>query len=123
MARQCRVIERDLRVEADQSLGSRPVGGRLRDDREWIDLYEIRVVRTYRPDEAAGDRDGRLEVAAEAHREPELAGLEVEEAKRGVGVDGHDRVGALGGNLLDLDAPLGRAHQEDPPSGPVEDRR
>ena len=34
-----------------------------------------------------------------------------------------DRVGVRLGDLLDLDAALGRAHQQDPPLGPVEDGR
>ena len=100
-----------------------PVGAGLADDRQRVDLDEVGVVGEHRPDEALGDRDRRLEVPAEAHREGELARLVVEQPEERVGVAADDRLGVVDGDLLDLDAALGRAHQQDPPLGPVEDRR
>ena len=38
-----------------------------------------------------------------------------------VGVDAHDGVGVGAGDLFDLDATGGRAHEQDPPSGSIED--
>ena len=67
--------------------------------------------------------DRGLQVAAEAHREGELAGLVVEQPEERVGVAADDRLGVVDGDLLDLDAALGRAHQQDPPAGPVEHGR
>ena len=66
------VVERDLGVQADQALDGRARRVGLADDRQRIDLDEVGVVGEHRPDEALGDRDRRLEVAAEAHREREL---------------------------------------------------
>ena len=100
-----------------------PVGVGLADDRQRVDLDEVGVVGEHRPDEALGDRDGGLEVAAEAHREGELARLVVEQAEHRVGVVADDRLGVVDGDLLDLDAALRRAHQQDPPRRPVEDGR
>ena len=82
VARQRGVVERDLRVEADEPLDRRAVGARLADDRERVDLDEVGVVGVHRPDETLGDPDGSLEVRAEAHRERELARLAVEQAER-----------------------------------------
>ena len=53
-----RVVEGDLRVEAGEPLDRRAVGAALADDRERVDLDEVRVVGEHRPDEALGDRDG-----------------------------------------------------------------
>ena len=99
-----------------------PSGPRLADDRQRVDLDEVGVVGAHRRDEPLGDRDGRLEMPAEAQREGELARLEVEQAEDRVGVEPDDRLGVLVGDRLDLDAALGRAHQQDPSVGPVEDR-
>ena len=63
-------------------------------------------------------RDRGLQVAAEAHREGELARLEVEQPEQRVGVAADDRLGVVDRDLLDLDAALGRAHQQDPPRRP-----
>ena len=101
----------------------RPSAPRLADDRQRVDLDQVGVVGEHRPDEALGDRHGRLEVPAEAHRERQLARLEVEQPEQRVGVDADDRVRVVDGDLLDLDAALGRAHQQDPPLGPIEDGR
>ena len=68
-------------------------------------------------------RDRGLEVTAETHLEGELARLVVEQAEHRVGVVADDRLGLVDGDLLDLDAALGRAHQQDPPGGPVEHGR
>ena len=87
MAGQRRVVERDLGVEADEPLDRGAVGAGLADDRQRVDLDEVGVVGEHRPDEALGDRHGRLEVAAEAHREGQLAGLVVEQPEERVGVD------------------------------------
>ena len=114
MAGEGRVVERDLRVEADQPLDRRAVGAGLADDRQRVDLDEVGVVREHRPNETLGDRDGRLQMAAETHRERELAGLEVEQPQHRVGVVPDDRLGVSTGDLLDLDAAFGRAHQQDP---------
>ena len=108
--------------QTSRSIGA-PVRAGLADDRQRVDLDEVGVVGEHRPDEALGDRDRGLEVAAEAHREGELARLEVEQPEQRVGVEADDRLGVVGRDLLDLDAALGRAHQQDPPRGPVEDRR
>ncbi len=53
---QRRVVERDLRVEADQALGrtSRRRAA-SRDDRQRVDLDEIRVVRHHRGEQALRD--------------------------------------------------------------------
>ena len=51
-----RVVEGDLRVEADEALGDGPVGARLADDRQRVDLDEVGVVRQHRRDQALGDR-------------------------------------------------------------------
>ena len=124
MAGQRRVVEGDLGVEADEPLHRRAVGARLADDGQRVDLDEVRVVGEHRPDEALGDPDGGLEVAAQAHREREVAGLEVEQAQDRVRVAADDRLGMVStATCLDLDAALGRAHQQDPAGGAVEDRR
>ena len=123
MAGERGVVERHLGVEADEPLDGAPVGVGLADDRQRVDLDEVGVVGEHRPDEALGDRDGRLEVAAETHREGELASLVVEQPEHRVGVAADDRLGLVDGDLLDLDAALGRAHQQDPPRGPVEHGR
>ena len=62
-------------------------------------------------------------MAAETHRERELAGLEVEEAEHRVRVVADDRLGMVHGDLLDLDAALGGAHQQDPARRAVQDGR
>ena len=62
-------------------------------------------------------------MAAEPHRERELAGLPVLEPEERIGVDGPDRDRVRGRDLLDLDAALGRAHQQDPPGPPVQHGR
>ena len=67
--------------------------------------------------------DRRLQVAAEAHANAKLARLEVEQPEHRVGVVADDRVGVVDRDLLDLDAALGRAHQQDPPRRAVEDGR
>ena len=100
-----------------------PSASGLADDRQRVDLDQVGVVGEHRPDEALGDRDRGLEVPAEAHREGELAGLEVEQPEERVGVVADDRLGVVDRDLLDLDAALGRAHQQDPPRGAVEDGR
>ena len=115
MAPQCRVVERDLRVEADEPFDRRAAGVGLAHDRQRVDLDEVRVVRPHRGDEALGDRDRRLEVAAEAHREGELAGLVVEEAEERIRVAPDDRLGMVRRHLLDLDAALRRSHEQDSP--------
>ena len=120
MAGQGRVVQGDLGVEALEAEALGPVRGLRPDDRERIDLDEVRVVREHRPDEALGDRDGRLEVGAEAERERHLAGLPVEQPEVGMGVDPDDRLGPFRGDLLDLHAALGRAHEQDPPGAAVE---
>ena len=117
------VVERDLRVEADEPLDRRPVGAGLADDRERVDLDEVGVVGQHRPDEALAIATAALRCAAEPERERELAGLRSRAGRA------RDRRGAgrsprgVVGDLLDLDAALGRAHQQDPPLGPVEDGR
>ena len=73
-------------------------------------------------DEALRDRDRRLEMAAQAHREGELARLEVEESQVRVGVAPDDGLRVRLGHGLDLDAALGRAHEQDAPLRAVEDR-
>ena len=123
MAGERGVVEGDLGVEADEPLDRRAVRTRLADDRQRVDLDEVGVVGEHRPDEALGDRDGRLELAAEPHREGELAGLVVEQPEHRVGVAPDDRLRVVRGDLLDLDAALGRAHQQDPAGGPVEHGR
>ena len=117
------VVEGDLGVEADEPLDRGAVGPGLADDRQRVDLDQVGVVGEHRPDEPLGDGDRGLQVPAEAHREGELAGLEVEQAEQRVGVVADDRLGVVDRDLLDLDAALGRAHQQDPPGRPVEDRR
>jgi hypothetical protein len=119
MAGQRAVVERHLRVQADEPLGSIP----LPDDRQRVDLDEVGVGREHRPNQALCDPDAGLEVVAQPKREDEPPGLPVEQAELRVGVDGHDRVRALRRDLLDLDAALRRAHDQDPASRPVEDRR
>ena len=117
------VVERHLGIQADQALDGRARRVGLANDRQRIDLDEVRVVGEHRPDEALGDRDGGLELPAQTHRERELARLVVEQAQHRVGVVTNDRLGLVDGHLLDLDAALGRAHQQDPPRGPVEHGR
>ena len=114
------VVEGDLGVEADEALlaGARP----LAHDREGIDLHEIRVVGEHRPDEALGDPDGRLQVGVEPEPECELARLPVTQPEQRVRVDADDGVRVRRRHLLDLDPALGRAHQQDPPRRPIEDR-
>src|SRR6185503_20658079 len=68
-------------------------------------------------------RNGRLEMTIQAHREGELTGLEVEQAKGRVGVQPDDGVRVRGGHLLDLDPTLCGAHEQDPALRPIEDRR
>ena len=87
-----------------------------------VDLDEVGVVGPHRRDEALGDADGVLEVRVQAHREGEVARLEVEQAQVRVGVAADDRLGVRLGDRLDLDAALGRAHEQDAALGPVEDR-
>ena len=60
---------------------------------------------------------------AEAHRERQLARLVIEEAERRMGVEPDDRLRPLLGDLLDLDAALRRADEEDPAGRPIQDRR
>ena len=95
----------------------------LADDRERVDLDEVGVVGEHRPDEPGRDRDGVLEVGRRARGGTPSGGPGTAGARDRIGVDRDDRVRPLGGDLLDLDAALGRAHQEDLPAGPVEDRR
>ena len=99
-----------------------PSAAGLADDRQRVDLDEVGVVGLHRRHEALGDRDGGLEVPAQAHREGQLARLEVLQPEERVGVAADDRVRVRLGDLLDLDAALGRAHQQDPAFRPVEDR-
>ena len=121
MAGERRVVERHLRVEAHEPLDRRAAGHALDDDRERVDLDEVGVVGAHRLDQPLGDRDGRLEMATQAHRERELAGLVVEQPEERVRAAPDDGLGMLGGDNLDLDAALGRAHQQDPALRPVED--
>ena len=100
-----------------------PAASPAPDDGQRVDLDQVRVVREHRPDQALGDRDGRLEVPAEAHRERELARLVVEQPEERVGVTPDDRLGVVDGDLLDLDATLRRAHQQDRARGAIEDGR
>ena len=122
VAGECRVVERDLGVEADQALDACAVGAGLADDRQRVDLDQVRVVGEHRPDEALGDGDCGFQVTAETHREGELACLVVEQAEERVGVVADDRLRVVDRDLLDLDAALGRAHQQDAPLGAIEDR-
>ena len=122
MAGQRGVVEGDLGIEALEAERLGAVGPHRSDDRQRVDLDEVGVVGDHRPDEALGDGDRRLEVAAQAEREGHPAGLPVEQAEVRMGVDPDDRVRPLGGDLLDLDAALGRAHEQDPPGPAIEHR-
>ncbi len=122
MAGEGGIVEGDLGVEALEPLGDGAVGRRVAHDRERIDLDEVGVIREHRPDEARRDRDGILHVGAEPEPERHLARLPRLEADQRVGVDRDDRVRALGRDLLDLDAALRRAHEQDLPGRPIEDR-
>ena len=96
----------------------------LADDRERVDLDEIRVVGEHRPDEALGDRDGGLQVRRRGpSRTPARAPGSRSRPSIGSAWSADDRLGSLVGDLLDLDAALGRAHQQDPPRRPVEHGR
>ena len=118
-----RVVERDLGVEADQALHLGPVGVVLLDHGERVDLHEVRVVGEHRPQQALRDRRAGLPLAAEADLERELAGRVVGHPEQGIGVLVDDRVGVLDGDLLDLDAALGRADEHQPLGRPVEHDR
>ena len=88
-----------------------------------IDLDEIGVVGQHRGHQALRDLDEVAQVwPAEADGEGQLAGLPVEEAEVGMGLEPMDRSGIDLGDLLDLDAAFGRGHDDDPPADPVEDR-
>ena len=81
------------------------VGADLADDRERVDLDEVGVVGPHRRDEALGDRDGRLEVPAEAHRERQLARLEVEQPEERVRVAPDDGFGMRPRRRLSISTP------------------
>ena len=55
------------------------------------------------------------------HREGELAGLEVKHAETRIGVAADDGIRVRRSDMLDLDPTLGRAHEQDPALGPIED--
>ena len=59
-----RVVEGDLGVEAHQPLDRRAVRVVLPDDRERVDLHEVRVVGEHRPQQALRDRGAGLPVRA-----------------------------------------------------------
>ena len=83
-----RVVEGDLRVEADERSTVGAVRPGLAHDRERVDLDEVGVVRVHRPDEARRDRHRVLEVGGRARGERHLAGL------RTPGVPGTGRQGS-----------------------------
>ena len=115
MAIQGGVVEGDLGVETLEALLDRAVARGHVDDRERIDLDQIGIVGQHRPDQARGDRHGILQVGAEAELKRHLARLPGLQPEQRVGVDGDDRIRTLRGNLLDLDAALRRAHEQDLP--------
>ena len=123
MAGQGRVVERDLRVKADESFDHAFGSVLLADDGERVDLHQVGVVGDHRGDEAFGDPDRLLEVPGQPQREGHLAGLPVEQAGDRMGVDADDRLRTFGRDLLDLHAALRRAHQEHLPGSAVEHRR
>ena len=81
-----------------------------------VDLDEVGVAGEHRRDEALGDGDRGLELAARGpSRRQHLRGLPVVEARAGGRRgSGGSRVG-LGGDLLNFHATFGRAHEEDSP--------
>ncbi len=72
--------------------------------------------------QAGDERLALLErLALEAELEGQLPGLEGQEAGGRVHVFLEDALGRLGGDLLDLDAALGRGHDDGRFAGPVDD--
>ena len=119
-----RIVQRDLGVEADQPLHGRPVGARLANDRQRVDLDEIGVVGEHRPTRPLAIPTAAFRWAPRPMRERQLRACQSsrpEVADRRGSSDDRGRVGRR--DLLDLDAALGRAHQQDPPGRAVEDRR
>ena len=97
---------------------------RLADDRERVDLDQVGVVGDHRPHEALGDR--RRPRAGAGRRGPSAKAswraCQSSSPSCGWACDRCDGLGRARGDLLDLDPALGRAHDEDPPARPVEDR-
>ena len=122
MPGQAGVIERDLRVQADQTLERLSVRARLGDDRQGVHFDQIRVVGPHRGVQALGDGDERIEEGiSQADGQPEAARLEGQQAQLWVGRDTVDRARVLARHFLDLDAALRRSHQHDPAAGSVDD--
>jgi hypothetical protein len=117
------IVEGDLGVEALEPLADEPVDRRLGDDRQRVDLDEVGVVCLHRPDEAGRDRDRVAEMGPEPETERHLPGLERQQAEERIGLDRDDRLGPVGRDLLDLDAAIGRAHQDDSPARPIQHGR
>src|SRR5450759_110121 len=121
MAGQTGVVERDLRVQADQLLRGGAAGGRPGDHRERVDLDEIRIVGLHRGVEALSDGHELVQQGiAQPDGKTKAACLERQEAQLRIGGDAMNGAGVYASDLLDLNAAFGRGHEHDPARRPVD---
>ncbi len=122
MAGQAGVVERELRVQADETMRRGSVSRGLGDDRQRVDLDEIGVIGLHGLVQALGDGYERIQQrVSQADRQTQGPSLEREEPELRVGRDAVDRAGVLAGHFLDLDAALRGGHEHYPAAGPVDD--
>ena len=121
MSIECRIVEGDLRIQADQPFAPRKLW--CRNNGERIHLNKIGIALTRDLHKAGCNRAELLEeFTAQADAEAESARLEGEQATVWVGNFANDRARILGGDLFDFHATGGRCHDEHPASGSVNQR-
>ena len=118
MSIECRIVERHLGVEADQSLATRKLGRWNHGER--IHLNEVGVALARNLHEASGnDTELLKKFPVQPNAEAESARLEGKEPTVWVRNFTNDRSWILCGDLFDFHATCGGGHDEDATRGAI----